>query len=201
MANNENKEDTDTQFELMLSQLLNNNYTPGRLSQICSSFKKKDYDTALRFFTETLRSRSKNDTDIQLGIAFCHLKLGKTDRAKSVFESIISLNPLCTTALISLAALRLGSERPNKIQLGINIVSKVSIIDDNNPSVLFNMANNFLSKYDYDNAEFFVKLAIENALNSNMKAEICYHTAKMYHMQVPTQYRFLLLSMPNVRTT
>jgi len=175
-------EQADAQFNFVLNQSSNN--IPAQLGKACIAFNRKDYRGALAYYKKALRSNPKCPADVRLGMAHCFLKLGNTEKARLAFERALQLDSKCVGALVGLAIMKLNSENPGDIKLGVNMLSKAYTIDTTNPMVLNHLSNHFFFKKDYTKSELLARHALQNTENEAMRAESCYQMARAFHVQV-----------------
>eukprot|EP00102_Acyrthosiphon_pisum_P018617 XP_016655827.1 PREDICTED: RNA polymerase-associated protein CTR9 homolog isoform X2 [Acyrthosiphon pisum] len=174
-------EQADAQFNFVLNQSFNN--LPAQLGKACIAFIKKDYRGCLAYYKKVLRSSSECPADVRVGMAYCFLKLGNIEKAQLAFERALQLDPKCVDALVGLAVMKLNGESPADIKLGVNMLSKAYTIDTTNPMVLNHLSNHFFYKKDYAKSELLARRALQNTENDAMRAESCYHMARVFHVQ------------------
>jgi len=183
-------EQADAQFNFVLNQSPYHNNIPAQLGKACIAFNRQDYKGALAYYKKALRSNPQCPADVRLGLAHCFVKLGNIEKARLAFERTLQLDPNCVGALVGLSVMKLNSENPSDIKLGVNILSKAYTIDPNNPMVLNHLANHFFYKKDYTKSELLARHAQKNTENDAMRAESWYHIAKVRHVQVVEDYFF-----------
>ncbi|KAL5244033.1 hypothetical protein ACI65C_011443 [Semiaphis heraclei] len=176
-------EQADAQFNFVLNQSPYHNNIPAQLGKACIAFYRKDYKGALAYYKKVLRSNPQCPADVRLGMAHCFLKLGNIEKAQLAFERTLQLDPKCVGALVGLSVMKLNSENPNDIKLGVNMLSKAYTIDTNHPMVLNHLANHFFYKKDYAKSESLARHALQNTENDQMRAESCHHIARVCHVQ------------------
>jgi len=64
------------------------------------------------------------------------------------------------------------------------MLSSAYSIDDSNPVVLNHLSNHFFFKKDYIKAETLARRAFQYAGNDAVRAESCYHIARISHVKV-----------------
>jgi len=175
-------EQADAQFEFVLNQSSNN--ILAQLGKAIIAFNRKDYRGSLAYFKKVLSSNPQCPADVRLGMAHCFLKLGNIEKAQLAFERAIQLDSKCVGALVGLAIMKLNSEKPGDIRLGVNLLSEAYTIDPFNPMVLNHLSNHFFFKKDYTKCELLARTALQNTENESMKAESCYQIARIFHAQV-----------------
>eukprot|EP00959_Pyramimonas_sp_CCMP1952_P151087 3162117-Pyramimonas_sp.AAC.3 len=80
-------------------------------------FNKKLYPGALRLYEHCLRKHPSGPAAVRLGIAMCHLKMGKhLHKAKAAFHRVLQLDPSNVDAHVGLAITEMnsGTVRPSK---------------------------------------------------------------------------------------
>jgi len=175
-------EQADAQFNFILSQSFDN--IPAQLGKACIAFKRKDYRGALAYCKKVMRSNSQCPADVRIGMAHCFLKLGNIEKARLAFERALQLDSKCVGALVGLAIMKLNGESPGDIKLGVTMLSEAYAIDTTNPMVLNHLSNHFFYKKDYAKSELLARHALQNTENDAMRAESCYHMARVFHVQV-----------------
>jgi len=175
-------EQADAQFNFVLNQ--SNNNIPAQLGKAQIAFTRKDYRGALAYYKNILRSNPQCPADVRLGMAHCFLKLGNIEKAQLAFERALHLDSKCVGALVGLALMKLNGGSPDDTKLGVKILSKAYDIDATNTMVLNHLSNHLFFKKDYANSELLASHALQNTENDAMRAESCYHMAKVFHAQV-----------------
>lgn len=183
LNNKKTNANADNHFDTLLSNLFNNK-TPEKLGIACSAFKKKDYSSALTIFINVLQSDPHNYLDIQLGIAYCHWKLGDINKATIAFEFIIMLEPTIVDTLMGFAVMKLDSEKPNLVNLTVHLTSIEFVLNKCNSDTLNHLATHFYVKKKHVKAELYAKHANINSNDDLSKSESYFLLGKLYHAQV-----------------
>ena len=187
LVKGENIEQADTQFNFILNQSPNN--IPSILGKARIAFNKKDYRGALIFYKKALRTtlqfNLKCPANVRLGMGHCFIKLNNHEKARLAFERALQLDPHCVGALVGLAILKLNDDDSDiKIKISTEMISKAYAIDPKNTMVLNHLANHFFFKKDYVKALNLALHAFHSTENESMRAESCYHLARIHHIQV-----------------
>ncbi|VVC34791.1 Tetratricopeptide repeat,Tetratricopeptide repeat-containing domain,Sel1-like [Cinara cedri] len=181
-------EQADAQFNFVLNQSVNN--VPAQLGKANIAYNRKEYKEALTYYKKALRINPQCPADVRLGMAHCFLKLGNEEKARLAFERALKLDSKCVGALVGLAIIKLNGENPGNIKLGTTMLSKAYNIDPNNPMVLNHLANHFFFKKEYAKTKLLAERALLNTENEAMRAESCYHMARVFHVQADNQKAF-----------
>ncbi|KAI6175560.1 RNA polymerase-associated protein CTR9-like protein [Aphelenchoides bicaudatus] len=167
---------------------------PACMGKACIMYMRKDYKSSLEFFKKCLQASPTCPAFIRLGIGYCLVKLGKTDKAKIAFERCIELDPENIDAQAALAVLQMTSpQSDDEARSGIIMLGNLYKIEKNHPLILNHLANHFFIKSETDpNADKMSLLmkvkklldhAIQQSKNEQILAESNFHLARYYHTQ------------------
>eukprot|EP00240_Pyramimonas_obovata_P000109 CAMPEP_0118921074 /NCGR_PEP_ID=MMETSP1169-20130426/461_1 /TAXON_ID=36882 /ORGANISM="Pyramimonas obovata, Strain CCMP722" /LENGTH=1092 /DNA_ID=CAMNT_0006861731 /DNA_START=195 /DNA_END=3470 /DNA_ORIENTATION=- len=153
-------------------------------------FHKKLYPGALRLYEHCLRTHPTGPAAVRLGIAMCHLKMGKhLHKAKAAFRRVLQLDPRNVHAHVGLAITEMNSgtahseARRAGITEGLHLLGKAYAMDGRNANILNHLANHFLMLDDFDKVVHLGNTAFNHTDSATMKAESCYLLARAYHAQ------------------
>jgi len=134
----------------------------------------KNYTTALRLYSNTLKSHPNAPPEVRLGLAACYLKLGDSVKAELAYKRVVELDTEgnCTQALLGLAVIKLNAgASAETLQEGSQLLVQAFHQDPDNPYVLVLLAHFSLQQGFQDQAARLAEAAFDRAETADLRAE------------------------------
>jgi RNA polymerase-associated protein CTR9 len=148
------------------------------------SFKKKEYETSILFFSRCLKSLPILPIFVRYAMGVCYMELKQFSKAKLTFERGLDLNPMDIHCKIALGLLMMRIEEDStSILKSMNLFKQVYEVDSKNSIVLNHLAHHFIIKGDYEKAKLLATNAFHGTYHPLIRGESTYHLARLLHIQ------------------
>lgn len=134
----------------------------------------KNYTTALRLYSNALKSHPNAPPEVRLGLAACYLKLGDSVKAELAYKRVVELDTEgnCTQALLGLAVIKLNAgASAETLKEGSQLLVQAFHQDPDNPYVLVLLAHFSLQQGFQDQAARLAAAAFDRAETGDLRAE------------------------------
>ncbi|EKX35281.1 hypothetical protein GUITHDRAFT_79976, partial [Guillardia theta CCMP2712] len=170
---------------------------PAWLGKASVQFNKRQYGEALKSYKQVLRLNPACPPEVRLGLAHCYAALKLDDYALKAFERVVELSPNNVEGLVGLAIIEMNRDPPANLteeQEGTFVRRQVAKSlkylkrayqnnGDQNAVVLNHLANHYIIGEELEKAHSLATIAYNTTDVKKIKAESCYHIARVYHLR------------------
>uniref|UniRef100_A0A0N4Z759 RNA polymerase-associated protein CTR9 n=1 Tax=Parastrongyloides trichosuri TaxID=131310 RepID=A0A0N4Z759_PARTI len=174
----------EAQFKFVINTDESN--IPAILGYACVLYNKKDYKKSLEMYKKVLKMCPNCPAYVRLGIGYCLLKCGYTEKARVAFERVLQLDPNNSYALTSLAVLDFNQNTWQSTSSGAQRLVKSWKLDSKNSVTALEMANFLFLRTDYEKSEKYANTAAHLAESPRLKAESHYMVGRCLHQKGET---------------
>ncbi|KAL2466315.1 Protein CTR9-like protein [Abeliophyllum distichum] len=166
-------------FKIVLDEDPGN--VPALLGRACVHFSHGRYSDSLELHKRALQMYPQCPAAVRLGIALCHYKLGRLEKAKQAFHRVLQLDPENVEALVALGISDLQTNEANGIRSGMEKMQRAFEIYPYCTMSLNYLANHFFFTGQHFLVEQLTETALSVTTHGPTKSHSFYNLARSYH--------------------